>query len=537
MGLLLDGIAASEHVDSSGEILSIDGCDISTLDKDGTLNFEHQNDDADDIVGKILYAKKIFSESDCENERQLYYFKKVRCPYIYIIGELFDEQGHPGSVAIAAMMRYAKAKNEPMMVGFSIEGSTLERDGMHLKRAVARRVAATLKPCNKSCISDMLDQIPDAKKALGADGFKPLSKAMETEFEEYTGPIRPDVDSILDSLVNCADMAKSLTAGQTTANPGSAVGGSALAAAEKDPSPQDLRNIIKERIRDKWDRITPIDDFLKSDLEDLGPKFKSHFKEVIEELKLRKSRNFFSDITTARHTLVSVPHSPEQKRLIAGLKVNAKDSTPVRSMNSSGNRVMVSRGHNSPDDTLTSSERAAAYHNLARDYFAMGDHVPMTTVFINPADKKIHHAVLAAPAALHGVHHKFAPHYDEAVKDLARDGKLHRIAIMDYVLGHGNRNMENMLIDVHGNPHLTDNEDAFKEPSMPEYWHLVDSTHQIVDMPTKNWADHLSPDALYAIARHNGLPDAHARQAADRLTRAKSILSSQSNIKELYDKE
>ena len=51
IGLKIDGISTSEHIDSSGELLIIENHDISDLEEGrGVLNFEHSNK-AEDIVG------------------------------------------------------------------------------------------------------------------------------------------------------------------------------------------------------------------------------------------------------------------------------------------------------------------------------------------------------------------------------------------------------------------------------------------------------------------------------------------------------
>src|SRR5262245_7180898 len=83
-GMILDGVAASEAIDSSGEVLKVDGCDISSLDKDGVFVYEHIPSDSKEksgygleVVGKILYAHKVLREEDCENERQRHFWEKV----------------------------------------------------------------------------------------------------------------------------------------------------------------------------------------------------------------------------------------------------------------------------------------------------------------------------------------------------------------------------------------------------------------------------------------------------------------------------
>ena len=70
MPTYIDGIGASQNIDSSGEIVDIAGLDISSLEVDGSLNWEHKKDFPEQLVGKILKAKKIFSEKDCEDDRR-----------------------------------------------------------------------------------------------------------------------------------------------------------------------------------------------------------------------------------------------------------------------------------------------------------------------------------------------------------------------------------------------------------------------------------------------------------------------------------
>jgi hypothetical protein len=101
-GMLIDGIAASEAVDSSGERLNIKGTNIDAMNDPFlgcSLNYEHRGlkpdeKDPDYVVGKILYGKKIFSEKDCETERQKLFWEGLKLPFIYVIGRLFDAAGH-----------------------------------------------------------------------------------------------------------------------------------------------------------------------------------------------------------------------------------------------------------------------------------------------------------------------------------------------------------------------------------------------------------------------------------------------------------
>lgn len=161
-GMLLDGIFGSEQIDSSGEILGVEGCDISSLDVDGVANWEHlgpkdEGHTPSQIVGRILYAKKIFKKSDCDSEREELYWDAVgEVPYIYGVIRLYDGAGHAAAADLAAQIRDAVANDETILTRYSIEGSTLKQEGNRLLKTVARKIAVTIKPCNRTAISGML---------------------------------------------------------------------------------------------------------------------------------------------------------------------------------------------------------------------------------------------------------------------------------------------------------------------------------------------------------------------------------------------
>lgn len=234
-GMIIDGVLGSSCVDSSGEVLDVDGADILDLEEGrGVLNYEHKGAEEKDsngqeIVGKITYAHKIMKESDCENARQRKYWKQVKHPYIYGVCRLYDGAGHEGAKALAAQIRDHVANEEPILVRFSVEGSTLEKDGNVLKRSVIRRVALTLKPCNRTADSGLLEDpnAPEgfAKKPaqsakdilaeLGEDakkfehpGYMKLGGAHEVEYEPFEAD--DDHRALVKSLVKLRVLRKAL---------------------------------------------------------------------------------------------------------------------------------------------------------------------------------------------------------------------------------------------------------------------------------------------------------------------------------------
>jgi hypothetical protein len=162
-GTIIDGIAACQSIDSSGEILDIAKLDISSLGSDDSvLNYEHKGKESpSQVIGKVTFAKKIFKLSDCSNKREEYWWNKTKKPMVYIKAELFDGEGHIGAKDAAAIFRYKnrhKGKLGRSLMGLSIEGGTMERDGMLLGYSLARDVAATCKPCNKTCLAEIVEE-------------------------------------------------------------------------------------------------------------------------------------------------------------------------------------------------------------------------------------------------------------------------------------------------------------------------------------------------------------------------------------------
>jgi len=179
MGMMICGVAACQTLDSSGEVLDMKGLDISTLERDGVFNYEHEEKLADQIVGKILKAKKIFSDADCETSQELSHWQRIQVPFLWVVGELFDDLGHNGAQNVAAMLRYdERQRNErggyqdgmKPVVNFSIQGGKLHKAGNIVTDSLARKVSITITPCNK--VAEAEEYKPEALSAINKKSAK-----------------------------------------------------------------------------------------------------------------------------------------------------------------------------------------------------------------------------------------------------------------------------------------------------------------------------------------------------------------------------
>ena len=309
MGMVIDGIFASEQPDSSAEIVEIKGCDISDLTSGrGTLNWEHLGEkdpghSANDHIGRITYAKKIFTRGECSSAREREYWDFVQVPYIYGKAELFNDEGHPGAVAASAMIRHYRSKNLPILIRFSVEGSTLEQDGPIIKRCICRRVAATIKPANKSAISGVIsDGEGDVKMREVSAVEDPLAFLVGTKKHEHPDQRRlggsptlacdPEVDAVNELVAKLAEVKKSLTAGGMNAAPGALTGGSALQREELHGLHDvGFRNKAKAALRD-YDPDThgEFKKYIKHQLPEASDSFIDRFADAVGDWKVTRQQ-------------------------------------------------------------------------------------------------------------------------------------------------------------------------------------------------------------------------------------------------------
>lgn len=275
---IIDGIAASEHLDSSGESLSIKGMDISSLGgPDSILNWEHGSKDRpNQVVGKVTFAKKIMKEEDAKSKREKHYWNKIKKPFVYIKAELFDGLGHSGAQDVAAMLKYKnkdKGEDSRLVVGFSIEGGKIEKSGMVVTKSIARDVAITVKPCNKVCDAEVIQgeisedflyknqgydcEIVNQDSLINPNSYRLMilqdvkksewepSKEEKKQVKELKIP--PKVEKLIEKYDTENNMRKTLIAGMMVGSPDSRTGTAAL-------TPEHLEGKLEKPFRSESQR-------------------------------------------------------------------------------------------------------------------------------------------------------------------------------------------------------------------------------------------------------------------------------------------
>jgi hypothetical protein len=203
---IIEGVASTEKRDQQGEVLDINGADISTLEEGrGFVNSDHSGR-FEHLVGRVLQAKKIQRIEDCETPTQVKYYQDLKKPFLWTKLELWDGHGHKEADAIGSIYKFYQDKGEEAPIKLSVEGKTLERgkDGV-LKRTMIKGVAITVHPANRATRTDVVGIV----KSMGAPEalVKSETDSVPT-FIEQTNP--SPIERLYDLTVNARELLKGL---------------------------------------------------------------------------------------------------------------------------------------------------------------------------------------------------------------------------------------------------------------------------------------------------------------------------------------
>jgi hypothetical protein len=176
--LWLDGVVGSQLKDTQGEVLSVEGADISDLESGkGRWNDNHGSGFFNS-VGRITEAKKILKKEDCDNDRHAYFWEKIKAPFIYAKGYLYDDEDHPNAKAASAILRNIHKSDSPLKLKASVEGGVVARgvkDPSILQRTKIHSVALTFTPANNATLIEPLNL---DKSELNSDSDMALIKSV-----------------------------------------------------------------------------------------------------------------------------------------------------------------------------------------------------------------------------------------------------------------------------------------------------------------------------------------------------------------------
>lgn len=242
--LIAAAVLSSEVPDVSGEILIIKGADITALQTGlAPINTEHHNPEDlekidndfggfNTVVGRVISAKKIFDEKDCENQYELDAWDELQVPLIFGYVEFFDgEYAHDNAKAAASIVRMGNQnQHKKFILGFSVEGHTLKTSGMNnhvLEETVIKRIAATLKPANKTAVvrAVIYDSLQDALQKSDQSGKKKQKTTTTQETAEMHLQSQLNVLKLDFALSN---LKKTLDAGFAVGAKSGLTGGAAL---------------------------------------------------------------------------------------------------------------------------------------------------------------------------------------------------------------------------------------------------------------------------------------------------------------------
>jgi hypothetical protein len=215
-GLIFEGLASAELKDQTNEVMSLEGMDITDLENGtGYLNWDHSNA-PQDIIGKVISAKKIFNDKDCETPNQKKFWDQVKEPFLWIKGEIFTEGGpnefEKAKQVAALMKRFSQYGLSPIRL--SVEGKVLQRDGKDdkvLARTSVSRVAVTARPCLKETRTEIVGE-SSVQKAIHDLGLDTLSKNELGSIPDPT-PISIEMNPTEKALAALNSLKKALSVG------------------------------------------------------------------------------------------------------------------------------------------------------------------------------------------------------------------------------------------------------------------------------------------------------------------------------------
>jgi hypothetical protein len=310
--LEIDMIAGSQLRDTQGEMLSVEGADISELELgNGRINDNHAKGFFNSL-GRITEVKKIMKAEDCITDRHSYYWEKIKAPYIYAKAILYDDDDHPNAKAAAAILRNIHKADCPLKLKASVEGGVVARgigDTNLLARTKIHSVALTFTPANNATLVEPLSLEKSNTWVQDENLIKSVMHLARTDIPSFRHITRrASAEKIVNNFDKIRNIAKE--AGLKTQLP------------EYDAD-QLVRDAVMEKVSNNVNKINNLVKVLVKTVDSTGgPLYhikKDGYQITSEPLSLRQINNTHGGVKkleASGHVLV--PHAEIKKALTAG---------------------------------------------------------------------------------------------------------------------------------------------------------------------------------------------------------------------------
>jgi hypothetical protein len=194
-------------------------------------------------------------------------------------------------------------------------------------------------------------------------------------------------------------------------------------------------------------------------------------------------------------------------------------------------------------DGVSEAKREAVYHNLAKDYFGLGNYIPNVAFFKHPVTGK----EMAALERVHGEHihtklqgnRKPVGEHADIINRLGTSGELDKLGLMNTIMSNNDRHQHNYLMTKDGlrlidhglSLYHTNSDDASGEQNLPHYLYMYDNLHSVsgdeepVHPEAAKWLQGLNPDELQRQLLGHHIRPEMAAQARDRLRLYQRVLA------------
>ena len=233
--------------------------------------------------------------------------------------------------------------------------------------------------------------------------------------------------------------------------PSQLTGGAALSVEHISGS---QKNRLKAAVRD-WTRTRPLKETIKAAMPEVSDDYVDHFTRIAEDLSLKKG-------LPAKLVRIGAQHSAhdydddDQKKLIEGIYFDPSKhlniapaiskNILIHGQNDAGDHVILkdNRKNLGSADIPVNPIHPTAYYNMASQFFGLGDHVPVTATVRHPEIFEDHPTTVMK---LHSGKSLLADpkHFYDAANKGREDGSLHKLALMDMVMGNADRHHGNMM--------------------------------------------------------------------------------------------